>query len=141
MLASGHAFKDPDWVVEKAERRSRRLRQIRRFREYQRRRRRWLSFDEITDWCARIPGSVRRTEALRAQAYADLRDAMFAGEFGHDSGSRVLYFHPDPGPIEERLRLAPAGLRTWLDFYGADDPVITTQILSWCWLPPDLCRQ
>jgi hypothetical protein len=141
MLASGHAFKDPDWVVEKAERRSRRLRQIRRFREYQRRRRRWLSFDEITDWCARIPGSVRRTEALRAQAYADLRDAMFAGEFGHDSGSRVLYFHPDPGPIEERLRLAPAGLRTWLDFYGADDPVITTQILSWCWLPHDLCRQ
>ena len=66
---------------------------------------------------------------------------MLAGEFGHGAGSRVLYFHPDPGALEERLRLAPAGLRTWLDFYGADDPLITTEILSRCWLPHDLCRQ
>ena len=130
-------FKNPDWV----EHRGRRLQQILRFRECQRLRRRWLSFEEIADWCAREPGSVRRTEGLRAQAYADLRDAMLAGEFGHGAGSRVLYFHPDPGAIEERLRLAPAGLRTWLDFYGADDPLITTQILSRCWLPHDLCRQ
>jgi hypothetical protein len=71
----------------------------------------------------------------------DLRDATLAGEFGHGAQSRVLYFHPDPGPVEERLRLAPERLRTWLDFYGADDPVITTEILSRCWLPHDLCRQ
>jgi hypothetical protein len=100
-----------------------------------------LSFEEIADWCAREPGTVCRDETLRAQAYSDLRDAMLAGEFGHGVQSRVLYFHPDPGPAEERLRLAPEGLRTWLDFYGPDNPVIMTEILFWCWLPQDLCRR
>jgi len=130
---------DPDWVVKKAERRIRRVRQFSRFHDCQRRRR-WLSFEEIADWCARISGTVRRDEALRAQAYADLGDAMLAAEFGDGARSRVLYFHPDPGPSEERLRLAPEGLRTWLDFYGTDNPIITTEILSRCWLPRDLCR-
>jgi hypothetical protein len=132
---------DPDWVVGKVERRSRRVSQLRRFRDCQGRRRRWLSFEEIADWCAREPGTVRRDETLRAQAYADLRDAMLAGEFGHGVQSRVLYLQPDPGPAEKRLRLAPEGLRTWLDFYGADNPVIVTEILSRCWLPQDLCRR
>lgn len=98
------SIEDPDWVVERLERRSRRLRQIRRFRECQRLRRRWLSFEEIADWCAREPGSVRRTEGLRAQAYADLRDAMLAGEFGHRLTRTLL----SSGPGSDR-GAAPTG--------------------------------
>lgn len=134
-------IKDPDWVIEKIGRRGQRLRQLHRFRECQRRRRQWLSFEEIADWCGRISGTVRRDESLRAQAYSDLRNAMLAGEFGYGVQSCVLYFQPDPGPTEKRLRLAPEGLQTWLDYYGAEDPVITTEILSRCWLPRDLCRR
>jgi len=130
----------PDWLAETYSRRGRRMSQLRRFRDYQHRRRGWLSFEEIVDWCARTPGTLRRDEALRAQAYADLRDAMLAGDFGPGARSRVLYFHPESDAVENRLRLAPGGLRTWLDFYGADNPVITTEILSRCWLPRDLCR-
>jgi hypothetical protein len=131
---------DPNWVVQKMERGRRRVSQLRRFRNCQHRRRRWLSFEEIADWCSREPGTIRRDETLRAQAYADLRDAMFAGEFGRGAHSLVLYFHFDPDALQGRLRLAPEGLTTWLDFYGADSPLITTEVLSRCWLPRHLSR-
>jgi hypothetical protein len=115
--------------------------QLYRFRQRQRRRRQWLSFDEIADWCARIPRSLRRDEAVRAQAYADLQEAMLAGEFGHGADSRVRYFQLDPGPIKARRQLEPERLRIWLDFYGANDSVIITEIFSRCWLPRDLARR
>ena len=133
-------IQDPEWVVQKMERGSRRVSQVRRFRNCQYRRRRWLSFEEIADWCSRDPGTVRRDETLRVQAYADLRNAMLAGDFGRGAHSQVLYFHLDANALEGRLRLAPEGLRTWLDFYGADSPLITTEVLSRCWLPRHLCR-
>lgn len=133
-------FKDPDWIVEKVGRRRQLLGQLRRFRECQRRRRQWLSFEEIADWCARVPGTVRRDEALLGQAYTDLRDAMLAGEFGHGARSLVIYFHPDQERVNKRLRFSPEDLQTWLDCYGVDNPLITGEILSRCWLPRGLCR-
>ncbi len=128
----------PDWVVQNMDRGRRRANQLHRFRDCQRRRRQWLSFEETTDWCAREPGTLRRDETLRAQAYEDLRDAMLVGDFGRGPRSRVLYFHPDGAEL--RLRLTPEGLRTWLDFYGTHNPLITDEILSRCWFPRDLCQ-
>jgi hypothetical protein len=99
-----------------------------------------LSFEEIADWCARVPGTVRRDEALLGQAYTDLRDAMLAGAFGHGARSLVIYFHPDQERVNKRLRFSPEDLQTWLDCYGVDNPLITGEILSRCWLPRGLCR-
>jgi hypothetical protein len=135
------ALRDPDWIIAKLAHKKQRLQQIDRFRECQRRKRRWLSLEQITDWCARVSGTVRRDEVLRAQAYADLRDSVLAGEFGQSRESRVLCLHPYWDPAEGGLRLEPGRLRALVDLYGIDAPVITTEILSHCWLPRDLSLQ
>lgn len=58
--------------------------QYRRVRLFERVARRFdlVQFRQIADWCAKEPGSVRRHEDLRTQAFRDLGDAAIRGEFG-----------------------------------------------------------
>lgn len=114
-----------------------RTRQILRFRECQQRRRRWISIADIADWIATERGaSDRRDEALRAQGYDHLLDAMLSGEFDQDGRSCILHLTPDRG----RLRFGVDRLRKMCDYY-AGTSTVSDQVLPRCWVPRELARR
>jgi hypothetical protein len=130
---------------DRAQQRWDRIRQ--RFAERARRSRprRWFSFAEIADHCAKPPGRVGRDENDRRGAYQDLTSAFLAGEFedGDRNGrTKVLYLYPEIGSIEEQLQpelpLATATASEQYRRFGIDDFI--EEVLDYCWLPRDVCR-
>lgn len=114
-----------------------RLNQQARLLQWAKRQRRvggWISFNEIADWCARVPGGVARDEGRRAQAWNDLAQSIVAGEFARRtkaSWSRlcIAYVPPQrmisPEPVHFRLRASDLG-------NGA---------LRYCWAPQAIWRR
>jgi hypothetical protein len=74
---SGYGENDPEWIAEQERLRRRRAVHFARLVK----RLDLLSFSDIADWCARLPGGFSRDENRRAAAYRDLEQAVLDGEF------------------------------------------------------------
>ena len=120
---------------------------IDRFFKRQQQARRWISFVEIADMCARAasPVSIAAEEEARALAYPRLVESTWRGEFERNGRSRVLLLLPDPVVSVPHHRLANDYLRMMIDAYGVTDFTsasrLVKELLWFCWLPRELCRQ
>jgi hypothetical protein len=108
--------------------------------EHRRRPRRWCSFAEIADWCAREWRGSLRDEARRKGAYDDLVTALLDGKFEEDGRAKVLHLAPELlSPTErEPTRIDVNWAQEYLSFYKDD---FVCLILKHCWLPAELCRR
>jgi hypothetical protein len=120
---------------------------INRFVRRQQQARRWISFVEIADMCARAasPGSIAAEEEARALAYRRLVESMWRGEFETNGLSCVLLLLPDLVASVPPHRLTHDYLQGMVDEYGmteftSDSRLVKEQLL-FCWLPRELCRQ
>src|SRR6266851_2975022 len=120
---------------------------IDRFFKRQQQARRWISFIEIADMCARAasPVSIAAEEAARALAYRRLVESIWRGEFERNGRSRVLLLLPDPVVSVPHHRLANDYLRMMIDAYGVTDFTsasrLVKELLWFCWLPRESCRR
>jgi hypothetical protein len=90
---------------------------------------------EIADWCAREPGSLKRNEKLRVQAYHDLEQSVLNGEFGPPQKPCLAYLPNFPtgelGRLTIRLTSGQlVALREW-----GGNPVADL------WALPDMCAR
>lgn len=109
-------------------------RRLEEFAARQERQRRWASFADIADWCARESGRIAPDPSLRRVAFAALAASLAGGEFERGGRSAVLLLCPGlaPGPVGRRWM---AGIATLGD---ADE--IAHNYLALCWLPLDHAR-
>jgi len=120
---------------------------IDRFFKRQQQARRWISFVEIADMCARAasPVSIAAEEEARALAYPRLVESTWRGEFERNGRSRVLLLLPDPVVSVPHHRLANDYLRMMIDAYGVTDFTsasrLVKELLWFCWLPRESCRR
>jgi hypothetical protein len=133
----------PDGYEAGVARDQRRASFIERFAIAARRRspRRWCSFKEVADWCARERGGSLRNEERRKAAYRDLVSALLEGKFEKNDRSHVLYLAPEipSADFREPTRLATDWARELLSFYQHDDFI--GLVLDHCWSTHDLCRR
>lgn len=111
---------------------------IRRWATRQRRDGHWVSLDHLADWCARVHGSVARSQELWSQAWKDIARSIIAGEFTRRDphGERCLYivFVPPKNwgvanPTQFRV-----GVQMILRDFG-------NGVLGNCWVPADLAAR
>ena len=104
--------------------------------------RKWCSFSEIADWCAREKGGSLRNEDRRKAALQDLKSALQADRFNETGRSKVLCLSPDIGSADARepTQLDAKYVRDLLEWFSDDDDLISL-VLVHCWIPAALCRQ
>lgn len=118
---------------------------IDRFAAKQQQVRRWISFVEIADVCARAasPVSIAEEGEARALAYRRLVESMARGEFERNGRSRVLLILPKLVASVPPHRLTHEYFRAMVEAYGVadftSDSGLVTEDLWFCWLPFDLC--
>ncbi len=120
---------------------------IDRFAAKQQEVRRWISFVEIADVCARAasPVSIAAEEEARALAYRRLVESMARGEFERNGRSWVLLLFPNLVASVPPHRLTREYFRAMVDAYGVadftNDSGLVRDNLWFCWLSFDLCRE
>jgi hypothetical protein len=120
---------------------------IDRFDAKQQQVRRWISFVEIADECARAASPVTITEEdqTRALAYRRLVESMARDEFETNGRSQVLLLLPSLDASVPPHRLSHEYFRAMVDAYGAadftSDSGLVREHLWFCWIPSDLCRE
>jgi hypothetical protein len=134
-------LEEPDRVQTTVAHNARRARFIERFANAERRRRprRWFSFTEVADWCARERGGMLRDEDRRSAAYGALTSALLDGKFEKNARSMVLYLPPECPSADtyERTRLEAEWARELLNFYGVEFVYL---VLAHCWLSRGVCH-
>jgi hypothetical protein len=119
---------------------------INRFAEKQRRIRRWISFVEIVDVCARAagPASIAEEDDLRSLTYRRLVESISRGEFEEHGKSQVLILFFRLHASNPPHRLTREYFQGMVDAYGmtdfTSDSGLVRDHLRRCWLPSDLCR-
>lgn len=112
-----------------------RSRRMQRFTDEQRLRREWIGFEEIADWCARVPGDIKPDEERRTLAYTELRKSLMCCEFELAGRSRVLFLSREsPWAKMTKDRLTEAAR-------SFDEDILRSAYLSNCWIPYDSCRR
>jgi len=120
---------------------------IDRFAAKQQHIRRWISFVEIADACARAasPVSIVEEDEARALAYRRLVESMARGEFERNGRSLVLLLFPELLASVPPHRLTFDYFRGMVEAYGltdfSSDSGLVRENLWFCWLPSDLCRE
>jgi hypothetical protein len=120
---------------------------IDRFAAKQQQVRRWISFVEIADVCARgaFPVSISEEDETRALAYRRLVESMSRGEFEKNRRSWVLLLFPYIYASVPPHRLTCEYFRAMVEAYGmtdfTSDSRLVREHLWFCWLPSDLCRE
>src|SRR6266851_5893369 len=96
---------------------------INRFVKRQQQARRWISFVEIADMCARAasPVSIAAEEDARALAYRRLVESMWRAEFETNGRSCVLLLLPGLVASVPPHRLTHDSFRGMVDAYGVTD--------------------
>ncbi|MFZ2007921.1 MAG: hypothetical protein WAV02_22765 [Stellaceae bacterium] len=100
--------------------------------ELQRITRKWMSFAEIADRCARKSDSVERDETWRAQAYRDLAQSIFDRKF-----SDPKLYVVDLSKNDGRVRLNFLDFRRLVHAKGISSASVQS-VLANCWLPTRL---
>jgi hypothetical protein len=120
---------------------------IDRFAAKQQQVRRWISFVEIADVCARVasPVGIAEEDEARALAYRRLVESMSRGEFEKNGRSWVLLLFPNLDASVPPHRLTPEYFRAMVEAYGVTDFTSDSRVvrehLWFCWLPSELCRE
>jgi hypothetical protein len=116
------------------------------FAEEQRRIRRWISFVEIVDVCARAagPASTAEEDDLRSLTYRRLVESISRGEFEKDGKSQVLILFPDLQASIPPYRLTHEYFQAIVETYDMTDFTTDSGLvrdhLWFCWVPRDLCQ-
>jgi hypothetical protein len=117
------------------------------FVDKQRRIRRWISFEEIADVCARTaaPASTTEEDDVRSLAYRRLLVSFSRGEFERDGKSQVLMLMPNRYVSIPPHRLTSEYLQGMMNAYGASDFTSDSGLVSdhlrFCWLPCTFCKE
>jgi hypothetical protein len=113
---------------------------IAKFAARQRFARRWISFVDLADWCARSTTAASLDDEAKAQevAYQRLADSVRKGEFDRGGRSKILYLDT----VVMRCRLTREQFEiAFVSTATPPAPSLPLTVLNCCWVSCDLARK